>query len=75
MFSEDEDQSRGEFVVMLAGVEPVSSDDAEVSVMLKVLLAELPVKQATNIAAKLSGKRKNEVYDLALKIKKGLDLL
>jgi len=75
MFSEDEDQSRGEFVVMLAGVEPVSSDDAEVSAILKVLLAELPVKQATNIAAKLSGKRKNEVYDLALKIKKGLDLL
>jgi len=69
----NEDQSRGEFVLMLGGVEPISQSDADVSVTLNVLLAELPVKQAASITAKLLGKRKNEVYDLALKLKKGLD--
>ena len=66
----DDDQAKGEFVVMLAGVEAVSVSDADVRSMLKTLLAELPVKQAASIAAKLSGKRKNEVYDLALSVKK-----
>ncbi|MFT4635814.1 MAG: 16S rRNA (cytidine1402-2'-O)-methyltransferase [Arenicella sp.] len=69
IFLGDEDQSRGEFVLMLAGVEPVSSSDADVTTILKVLLADLPVKQAAGLAAKLSGKRKNEVYDLALAVK------
>lgn len=69
VFNDNEDQSRGEFVLMLAGVEPVSSSDADVSSVLKVLLNELPVKQAAGIAAKLTGKRKNEVYDLALALK------
>ena len=69
VFNNNEDQSRGEFVLMLAGVEPVSSSDADVSSVLKVLLNELPVKQAAGIAAKLTGKRKNEVYDLALALK------
>ncbi|MFT6409132.1 MAG: 16S rRNA (cytidine1402-2'-O)-methyltransferase [Arenicella sp.] len=71
-FLHDEDQSRGEFVLMLAGVEPVSSSDADVTAILKVLLADLPVKQAAALAAKLSGKRKNEVYDLALTVKAAL---
>jgi 16S rRNA (cytidine1402-2'-O)-methyltransferase len=69
VFNNDDDQSRGEFVLMLAGVEPVSSSDAELITILKVLLAELPVKQASGMAAKLTGKRKNEVYELALLIK------
>lgn len=74
IFNNDDDQSRGEFVLMLAGVEPVSSSDADVSAILKILLAELPVKQAAGIAAKLSGKRKNEVYDLALTVKQELEI-
>jgi 16S rRNA (cytidine1402-2'-O)-methyltransferase len=73
-FLADDDQSRGEFVLMLAGVEPVSSSDADVVAILKVLLVELPVKQAAGIAAKLSGKRKNEVYDLALAVKADLSI-
>lgn len=69
----DDDQARGEFVLMLGGVEPVSPSEANSHHILKTLLLELPVKQAAGIAAKLTGKRKNEVYDLALKIKKELD--
>lgn len=65
----DPDQSRGEFVLMLAGVVVEDSDDAEVSRMLDVMLAELPVKQAAGLVAKLTGRRKNDVYQLALSLK------
>ncbi len=68
-FANDDNQTRGEFVLMLAGVEAVSASEADITATLKVLLQELPVKQAAGIAAKLSGRRKNEVYNLALDIK------
>jgi len=65
----DDDQTRGEFVLMFGGVQPVPESQAELEHMLTTLVAELPIKQATNLAAKISGLRKNELYDLALKIK------
>ncbi len=68
-FNNDDDQARGEFVLMLAGIEAVPSSDANVVAALKILVAELPLKQAAAIAAKLMGKRKNEVYELALALK------
>jgi 16S rRNA (cytidine1402-2'-O)-methyltransferase len=69
----DDDQSRGEFVLMIAGAPVVQQDDADVLQVLRTLVAELPVKQAAKIAAKLTGKRKNEVYDMALLVKEELD--
>lgn len=65
----DPDQTRGEFVLMLAGVVVEGADDADVSRMLDVMLAELPVKQAAGLVAKLTGRRKNDVYQLALSLK------
>jgi len=69
VFASDDDQARGEFVLMLAGVEAVSASEADINATLTVLLEELPVKQAAGIAAKLSGRRKNDVYNLALALK------
>ena len=69
----DDDQCRGEFVLMIAGVPEVQKEEAEVSQILRILVADLPVKQAASIAAKLSGKRKNEVYDMAQAIKDELN--
>ena len=68
----DDDQTRGEFVVMLGGVSEVSDDEAQVHSMLTILLAELPVKQAASLVAKMTKLRKNDVYQQALEIKKGL---
>jgi len=65
----DSDQTRGEFVVMLAGAPSVSDNQAEVESLLKILLAELPVKQAASLTAKITGGRKNDIYDTALAIK------
>jgi len=66
---DDPDQTRGEFVVMLAGATPVSESEQQLGAILEALLAELPVKQATRIAAKITGQRKNLVYELALTLK------
>jgi len=69
----DEDQTRGEFVVMLSGAEPVSESEAQVQPMLRVLLSDLPIKQAASMVAKITGLRKNDVYQMALELKKELD--
>ncbi|MCA3077561.1 MAG: hypothetical protein ING71_02045 [Rhodocyclaceae bacterium] len=36
---------------------------------LRILLAELPVKQAVAMAAQLTDEKKNTIYELALKIR------
>ena len=70
----DTDQCRGEFVVMIAG-SPQEAQGDEVSTNLRalliVLVAELPVKQAAGLAAKILGVRKNEAYAMAQDIKDG----
>lgn len=67
----DTNQQRGEFVLLVepaAAVEPagISADEARV---LKLLLAELPLKQAAKLAAQITGGKKNALYDHGLKIK------
>lgn len=65
----DSNQQKGEFVLVVEGAEQqVSQQSAELSQVLKVLLEELPVKQASQMAAKLTGMKKNQVYKLALEL-------
>ena len=42
------------------------SDSIEADRVLKLLLEELPLKQAAKLAAAISGARKNELYERAL---------
>lgn len=67
----DANQQRGEFV-LLVEAEPVK-DAEEVSVdaqrVLKLLLAELPLKQAVKLATDITGEKKNDLYELALALK------
>ncbi len=72
IIGQDPDQQRGEFVVLIAGAPAMDVDEKEVQKMLGILMQELPLKQAAGIAAKLSGRRKNDVYDLALKLRQEL---
>ncbi|MCY4209895.1 MAG: 16S rRNA (cytidine(1402)-2'-O)-methyltransferase [Gammaproteobacteria bacterium] len=65
---QDPEQSRGEFVVIIAGAAPQSADRAELVRLLQVLLASLSLKQAVRIATELSGAGRNEVYDLAVEL-------
>jgi 16S rRNA (cytidine1402-2'-O)-methyltransferase len=65
---DDPDQQRGEFVVLLQGAPQKETDDDALKACLTVLLEELPVKQAANLAAKLTGAKRNTAYQVALEI-------
>ena len=58
-------RSRGEFVVLLHPV-PVASNDGESLRVLRLLLAELPLKSAVRLAADITGASRNVLYDTAL---------
>ena len=67
----DENHRRGEFVLAVSPPPPrEAGDDGEARRVLEILLEELPLKQAAHLAAKLTGGRKNALYDLALELKK-----
>ncbi|MCE8014640.1 16S rRNA (cytidine(1402)-2'-O)-methyltransferase [Halomonas sp. MCCC 1A17488] len=70
---DDPDQSRGEFVIMLAGAEARHGSDAaslEADAVLEALLAEgVGVKQAAAVAARLLGGAKKAWYGRAQSLK------
>ncbi len=68
---EDSDQTKGEFVVMLAGAEPIESEGLtqQDQYVLKTLMEALPLKKAAQMTANLTGKSKNALYQLGLTLK------
>lgn len=59
---------RGEFALVLhPAPQAVAADDG--GRVLKLLLAELPLKTAVKLAAEITGASRNELYDAALKLK------
>ena len=65
----DENHRRGEFVLLVGPAPAQPDDDTEARRVLAILLAELPLRQATQLAAKLTGGRRNALYDLALTLR------
>lgn len=65
----DANRERGEFVLLLEGA-PDEQDCTQVDAerILRLLLAELPVSSAARLAAEISGGRKKDLYELALKL-------
>ncbi len=61
-------RTRGEFALVLHASAPHESPDDSLRV-LKLLLAELPLKTAVKLAAEISGAPRNELYECALKLK------
>jgi 16S rRNA (cytidine1402-2'-O)-methyltransferase len=68
---QDSDQQRGEFVVLVHGQTEQKEAGADIERTLKILLEQLPLKQAVALTVKLTGGKKNEVYDLALGLSEG----
>ncbi len=67
-FDDDKNLTRGEFVVLIdnsrsAESKHLETDDRE---LLRILLGEVSVKLAVKLATRLTGKKKNELYQLAL---------
>jgi len=68
----DANNQRGEFVLLVSGApQRPAGLDAAAEHTLGVLLAELPLKQAVQLAAKITGANRNELYQQALALKAG----
>ena len=66
----DVNRQRGEFVVMVDAPErQTDTDEVESRRLLGILLAELPLKQAVGLAARIGGGSRNRLYQLALTLK------
>jgi 16S rRNA (cytidine1402-2'-O)-methyltransferase len=65
-----DEQRRGEFVIVVAGAAPahVDEDTALVATrdLLRALMDELPVKKAVTVAARLTGGKRNALYQQAI---------
>lgn len=68
VLNNDADQNRGEMVLVLhpATAEKHSSLPEAAQHVIKTLAAELPTKQAADLAAKITGENKKALYDFAL---------
>ena len=63
-------QCKGEHVILVQGARLESGGDAaEVERLLRILLEELPVKKAAALAARITGRKKNALYKLALELR------
>ncbi len=67
--SQDENQQKGEFVLLVPGAEKQSASSNDVLRILTTLLQELPVKQAVKLTAQISGENRKTLYAMALQIK------
>jgi 16S rRNA (cytidine1402-2'-O)-methyltransferase len=66
----DPNNQRGEFVLLVAGAGAKPDGlSSEVEKTLTLLLEELPLKQAVQLAVKITGGNKNELYQRALELK------
>jgi 16S rRNA (cytidine1402-2'-O)-methyltransferase len=67
----DPDQQRGEIVLVVEGaqLQADAEDWREADRVLGVLMAELPLKQAAALAAEITGRKKNALYERALQLK------
>jgi 16S rRNA (cytidine1402-2'-O)-methyltransferase len=65
----DANRTRGEFVVVVHGA-PVAADAGDDQRVLRLLLAELPLKTAVKLAAEITGRPKNTLYDAALALRR-----
>jgi 16S rRNA (cytidine1402-2'-O)-methyltransferase len=65
----DTNRQRGEFVLLVSGATPQPGLSIEAVSTLSLLLDVLPLKQAVQVAAKITGANRNELYQRALQIK------
>jgi 16S rRNA (cytidine1402-2'-O)-methyltransferase len=65
----DTNRSRGEFVLIVEEAAERAEDPRRLRHTLEALLAELPLKQAVDLAATITGGRRNELYKLALALR------
>ncbi len=65
----DANQQRGEFVVLVSAAVPAEGIPAGTLSTLALLLDELPLKQAVQLATKITGANRSDLYQIALQMK------
>jgi len=70
--SDQKEQQKGEIVIIVHGAMASTTDDniAEYQRILGILLEEMPLKQAVSIAVRITGAKRNLLYDLAVQLDK-----
>lgn len=69
--NEDANRLKGEFVLIVQGAVATADESAEeIQRVLEILLRELPLKQAVQLAAEITGAKRNALYASALELKK-----
>jgi 16S rRNA (cytidine1402-2'-O)-methyltransferase len=63
--AQDANRLRGEFTLVVHPVNEVENTEPDTRV-LRLLLAELPLKTAVKLAAEITGESRNALYELAL---------
>ena len=67
---QDQDMQRGEIVIVVAGREHAQSQTAlDSEQLLRALLEEVAPSQAARIASRLTGNKRAELYDLAMRLR------
>jgi 16S rRNA (cytidine1402-2'-O)-methyltransferase len=66
----DPNRQRGEFVILVGPAAQAEGIPPDAERVLKLLLAELPLKSAAKLAAEITGVAKNALYEYALTLKK-----
>ena len=61
--------AKGEFVIVVGGVETPPGAALDIDLLLTELAGSLPAKQAAAIAAKVSGEKRNALYQRILDLK------
>ncbi|MEO8164170.1 MAG: 16S rRNA (cytidine(1402)-2'-O)-methyltransferase [Betaproteobacteria bacterium] len=68
---QSENHRRGEFVVLIEGCPATAvEEDMDAHHVLEILLRDLPLKHAVDLAAEITGAKRNTLYEQALKLKK-----
>jgi len=69
LVDEGEIVSKGEFVIVIDGVEPSAETALNIDNLLTELAAHLSAKDAARVAANISGQKKNDLYQRLLVLK------
>ena len=68
-FQENPQQCKGEFVVLVRGSQATKELDEELIRILKILLADLPLKQAVDLTTQIVHGQRQAIYQLALQLR------
>ena len=60
---------KGEFAIVISGAEPSAETSLDIDSLLIELAAHLSAKDAARVAAKISGQKKNDLYQRLLELK------